>query len=163
MDGCLMRARIIMEYLAGGSVLDIMNAGYVLCVGLSAIACAQPSLSHSLVVASPLEEAYIAIILHELLKGVAYLHSEKKIHRDIKAANILLSGDGHVKLADFGVTGQLTDTVTKRNTVVGTPFWMAPEVIQQSEYDSKADIWSLGITAIEMANGAPPLAKYVLV
>ena len=105
-----------------------------------------------------LNETEIASICQAVLRGLEYLHDTKKIHRDIKAGNILLDHLGNAKLADFGVSAQLINTYSKKNTLTGTPYWMSPEVLSNSEYNKKTDIWSLGITAIEMAEGDPPYA-----
>lgn len=121
--------------------------------------CSVADLLHSAVeTSSPLDEACIAFILQGVLRALAYLHDEKRVHRDVKAANVLLSASGSVKISDLGVAGQLSGTMNyRKNTFVGTPLWMAPEVIVNSEgYTEKADIWSVGITAIEMAMGSPP-------
>eukprot|EP01126_Amoeba_proteus_P041450 TRINITY_DN4460_c0_g1_i4.p1 TRINITY_DN4460_c0_g1~~TRINITY_DN4460_c0_g1_i4.p1 ORF type:complete len:454 (-),score=122.63 TRINITY_DN4460_c0_g1_i4:53-1414(-) len=120
-----------MEYCACGSISDLME-----------------------MTKKTLNEDQIAVVMRDTLKGLKFLHNQKRIHRDIKAGNILLNSEGVSKLGDFGVSGDVKD-FTKHHTVIGTPFWMAPEVIQE-KYDRKADIWSLGITCIEMAEGKPP-------
>ncbi|WFD37050.1 hypothetical protein MCUN1_003942 [Malassezia cuniculi] len=127
---------VVMELLDGGSVAALLKKN------------------------GPLSDDAAAVILHELTHGLEYLHSQGIIHRDLKAANVLLATSGAVKLADFGVAAQLAHRSSWRNTLVGTPYWMAPEVIQQSHYDWHADIWSLGITAIELATGDPPFSEH---
>ncbi|GAB4850460.1 hypothetical protein Ancab_029766 [Ancistrocladus abbreviatus] len=133
---------VVMPYMAGGSCLHILKAAYP----------------------DGFEEVVIATILREVLKGLEYLHHHGHIHRDIKAGNILIDSRGAIKLGDFGVSACLFDSGDRqrmRNTFVGTPCWMAPEVMEQLHgYDCKADIWSFGITALELAHGHAPFSKY---
>ncbi|XP_016309273.1 mitogen-activated protein kinase kinase kinase kinase 5-like [Sinocyclocheilus anshuiensis] len=127
---------ICMEYCGGGSLQDIYH------------------------VTGPLSEQQIAYICREMLQGLDYLHGQKKIHRDIKGANILLNDHGEVKLADFGISAQITATFARRMSFIGTPYWMAPEVAAveiKGGYNELCDIWSVGITAIELAELQPPL------
>ncbi|KAI5079835.1 hypothetical protein GOP47_0005314 [Adiantum capillus-veneris] len=133
---------VVMPYMAGGSCLHIMQSAYP----------------------DGFEEPIIASFLKETLKALEYLHHQGHIHRDVKAGNILVDGSGAVKLGDFGVSACMFDTGDRqraRNTFVGTPCWMAPEVMEQVHgYDFKADIWSFGITALELAHGHAPFSKY---
>jgi len=103
-----------------------------------------------------MSEEQIAKVTQDALKALLYLHSFHRIHRDVKSDNLYLSRNGHVKLGDFGFAIQLTKSKSKRNSVIGTPYWMAPEMITGEEYDTSVDIWSLGITVMEMAESEPP-------
>jgi len=131
---------LVMEYCGAGSVTDLVKS----------------------IKAQSLKEDWIAYICREVLRGLTHLHACKVIHRDIKGQNVLLTDNAEVKLVDFGVSAQLDRTIGRRNTFIGTPYWMAPEVIACDEnpdatYDNRSDLWSLGITAIEMAEAQPPL------
>lgn len=123
---------IIMDYCSGGSLSTLIKAGTV-------------------------EEKYSAVIMRELLVALVYIHKEGIIHRDIKAANVLVTKAGRVQLCDFGVAAQLSTAQVRRTSMIGTPYWMAPEVIQEGAmYNQKADIWSLGVTLYEITTGSPP-------
>lgn len=126
---------IIMDYCAGGSIRTLLRSGIF-------------------------EERYIGVIVRELLVALQAVHKMGVIHRDLKAANVLITNDGNVQLCDFGVAAKVTSNSIKRSTMVGTPYWMAPEVIREGDtYNSKADIWSLGITIYEIATGNPPYSE----
>ncbi|KAI9242700.1 MAG: kinase-like domain-containing protein [Podila humilis] len=136
LDSFLVRGQelwVVMEYMEGGALTDVIDN-------------------------NKLSESQIAIICFETCKGLQHLHSQNIIHRDIKSDNVLMDSYGHVKITDFGFCAKLTDQKNKRATMVGTPYWMAPEVVKQKEYGAKVDIWSLGLYLIA-TNGTPTLKK----
>jgi len=129
---------VVMEYMGGGCLTEILEQ-FDYC---------------------QMTENHIAWVCKETLKGLKYIHSLHTIHRDIKSDNMLLSSKGDVKIADFGYAAQLTQKKDRRNTIVGTPYWMAPELIRGQNYDTKVDLWSLGIMIMEMAEGEPPYMEF---
>lgn len=129
---------VVMEYMDGGCLTDILEQFDTV----------------------RLNEEQIAFICLETLKALQYIHQKHRIHRDVKSDNVLLNTKGEVKIADFGYAAQLTQQQQKRNTVVGTPYWMAPELIRGHDYGTRVDIWSLGIMLMELAEGEPPYMEY---
>ncbi|KAH3756463.1 p21-activated protein kinase [Pelomyxa schiedti] len=129
---------VVMEFMTGGSLTEILTQFQYI----------------------KLTEKQIAYVCYETLKGLYYVHQLLCIHRDIKSDNVLLSAEGNVKLSDFGFAAKINDARAKRNTIVGTPYWMAPEVIRGQNYDAKVDCWSLGVMAMEMAEGDPPYMEF---
>jgi len=126
---------VAMEYMDGGALTEVISICQI-------------------------TEPQIACICKEILKALVAIHEGERIHRDIKSDNVLVSVSGNIKLADFGYCAQLTDMIQQRNSVVGTPYWMAPELIKGMNYGTSVDIWSLGIAAIEMADGDPPYLDF---
>jgi len=129
---------VVMEFMGGGCLTELLE-------------------HHD---AISLQESHIAYVCKNTLQGLAFIHSKHRIHRDIKSDNILLGNNGEVKIADFGYAAQLTKKQQKRQSVVGTPYWMAPEVIRGQAYGIKVDIWGLGIMLMEMAEGDPPYMEH---